>query len=138
TNVGGSPQGTNMKLFVIFSFFLFSTLAFPHGVERGGFIKSEIDNPFISKKLKNKIDQKLNSNCQLKDVRKIEEIKTKINIDEIDQGMKDTYFSIDLIATRYDGEINSIYLHAGEYDISNPSIENTEIIEIKSDLCRYP
>ena len=107
-----------IKLSITLSYLLSSTVIAGNGVERGRIlfsghhsIKAEIRD-YISKKLSNCLQDMNTEYLAVSDMKVIE--------DEIDQGITDLYYTIDLLQHNSSGEIlNEISIEVEDADYSN-------------------
>lgn len=114
---------------------LLSPLGHGHGVERG-FVEDALSRMRMAEETKGKISNALAERCDLSQATAAWG-EARIVSEEVDQGAKDYYYDVRLEMTlANDANPTTVWVKAAEYAISNPTVENVEILSIESSLCR--
>lgn len=129
------PKMTN-QLFTLSLFALaLPILASGHGVERGS-VKKAMDSFTMSEAAKAKISLAVHESCEVNNAQKITAI-AQLREASVDQGQTDLFFSVSLsVYFENKAEPAIIRVEAAEYAFSNPSVENVEVLSIRSSICR--
>ncbi len=123
------------KIAALLACLLLPSLAFAHGVERGS-VRQAIADFGMKEETKARVVQEVLARCQVKSASVITATAQE-KIDEIDQGVTDFFYTLRIEALLPGSAQPSVILvEVAEYAISNPAVDNIELLSIESNICQ--